>query len=93
MEMFHRGGTEEDEETNPERGSLEGDRFVGFISAFFCVIGLEEHCVEEEREKTEYEEQLDKKNGQVFRMMLNPTAGLRGDDLINIVEIYATGKQ
>jgi hypothetical protein len=28
VEMFHRGGTEEDEEADPERGSLEGDRFV-----------------------------------------------------------------
>ena len=76
VEMFHRGGTEEDEETDPERGSLKRDRFVGFISAFLCVIGLEEHRVEEEREKTENEKQLDKENGQVFRMMLNPTAGL-----------------
>ena len=31
VEMLHRGGTEEDEETDPERGSLKGDRFVGFI--------------------------------------------------------------
>ena len=51
VEMFHRGGTEEDEEANPERGSLEGDRFVRFFFAFFCVIGLEEHRVEEEREQ------------------------------------------
>lgn len=51
VEMFHRGGTEEDEEADPERGSLEGDRFVGFFSSSFsCVIGLEYHRVEEERE-------------------------------------------
>ena len=53
MEMFHRGGTEEDEEADPECSSLEGDRFVGFFLAFFCIIGLEDHRVEEEREKTE----------------------------------------
>jgi hypothetical protein len=93
VEMLHRGGTEEDEETDPERGSLKGDRFVGFISTFFRVIGLEEHCVEEEREKTENEKQLDKENGQIFCMMLDPATGLRGDDLINIVEVDATGKQ
>lgn len=93
VEMFHGGGTEEDKETDPERSALEGDRFIGFISAFFCIIGLEEHRVEEEREKTEYEKQLDKENGQVFCMMLDPAAGLRGDDLIHIVEIDATGKQ
>ena len=93
VEMFHRGGTEEDEKANPERGSLKRDRFVGLISTFFCVIGLEEHRVEEEREKTEYEKQFDKENGQIFCMMLDPAAGLRGDDLIDIVEIDATGKQ
>ena len=84
MEVFHRGGAEDDKETDPERGPLKGDRFVGF--AFFCVIGLEEDRVEEEREKTEDEQQLDKEDGQVLRMMLDPAAGLRGDDLINIVE-------
>lgn len=93
VEMFHRGGTEEDEEADPERGSLKRDRFVGSISAFLCVIGLEEHRIEKEREKTENEKQLDKENGQIFRMMLNPAAGLRGDKLINIVEIDATCKQ
>ena len=31
MEMFHRGGTEDDEEAHPERGALEGDRFVGYL--------------------------------------------------------------
>ena len=93
MEVFHRGGTEDDEKANPQCGSLEGDRFVGFFFAFFCVIGLEEHRVEEEREKTEDEKQLDKEDGQVFSMVLDPASGLRGDDLIDIVEIDATGKQ
>ena len=93
VEMFHRGGTEEDEEADPERGSLEGDRFVGFFLAFFCVIGLEDHSVEEEREKTEHEKQLNKEDGQVFRMVLDPASRLRGDDLIDIVEIDAAGKQ
>lgn len=93
VEMFHRGGTEKDEETDPERGSLKGDRFVGFFSAFFCVIGLEEHRIEEKREKTENEKQLDKENGQIFRMMLDPAAGLGGDELIDVVEIDAARKQ
>ena len=63
VEMFHRGGTEKDEEANPERGSLEGDRFVGFSVTVFYIIGLEEHRVKEEREKTEDEKQLDKEDG------------------------------
>ena len=93
VEMFHCGGTEEDEETDPECGLLEGDRFVGRFFAFFCIIRFEEHRVEEEREKTEDEKQLDKENGQVFRMVLDSAAGLRGDDLIDIVEVDTTGNQ
>ena len=97
MQVFHCRGTEEDEETDPERGSLKGDRLIGLFCAFFCtffsVIGPEEHRVQKEREKTEDEKQLDKENGQILRMVLNPAAGLRGNDLIDIVEIDATGKQ
>ena len=93
VEMLHCGGTEEDEEADPERGSLKGDRFVGFFCVFFCIIGLEEHRVQKEREKTEDEKQLDKEDGQILRMVLNSAAGLRGNDLIDIVEIDATGKQ
>jgi len=93
MEMFHRSGTEQDEEADPERGSLERNRFVGFFSVFFWVIGLEEHRVQEEREKTEDEKQLHEKHSQIFRMVLNPTASLCGNELIDIVEVDATGKQ
>lgn len=93
MEMFHRSGTEQDEETDPERGSLERNRFVGFFSVFFWVIGLEEHRVQEEREKTEDEKQLHKKHSQIFSMVLNPTASLCGNELIDIVEVDATSKQ
>jgi hypothetical protein len=38
VEMFHRGGTEEDEEADPERGSLEGNRLIGLLITFFCLI-------------------------------------------------------
>ena len=97
MEMLHRSGTEEDEETDPERGSLKGDRLIGFFYLFFCaflcVIGLEEYRVQKEGEKTEDEKQLDKEDGQILRMVLNPAASLRGNGLIDIVEIDATGKQ
>ena len=93
VEVFHRGGTKKDEEANPERGSLEGDRFVGFFFAFFYVIGLEDHSVEKEREKAEDEKQLDKEYSQVFRMVLDPASRFRRDELIDIVEIDATGKQ
>lgn len=55
VEMFHRSSTEEDEDADPERGSLKWDRLIGFRSLFFCVIGLEEHRVEEKREEAKGE--------------------------------------
>ena len=93
VEVFHRGGTEDDKEADPKRGSLEGDRFISFFFAFCCVIGLEEHSIKEEREKAEDEKQLDKEDGEIFRMVLDPATGLRSDDLIDIVEVDASGKQ
>jgi hypothetical protein len=36
--MFHRGGTENDEEADPERNSLKGNCLVGLFIAFFCLI-------------------------------------------------------
>lgn len=93
VEMFQRSGTEDYEEADPKCGSLEGDRFVGIFFAFFCVIGLEDHRIEKEREEAEDEKQFDKEDGQVFCMVLDPAAGLRGDDLIDIVEVDATGKE
>lgn len=38
VEMFHRGGTENDEEADPERGSLEGNCLIGLFITFFCLI-------------------------------------------------------
>ena len=29
MQVLHRGGAEDDEETHPEGGALEGDGFIG----------------------------------------------------------------
>jgi len=92
VEMFHRSSTEEDEDTDPECGSLKGDCLIGLPSLFVCIIGLEEHCVEEQREETKGEKKLNKKDGQVFGMVLNPAAGLQGDGLIDVVKIDATGK-
>jgi hypothetical protein len=93
MEMFHRSGTEEDEEADPERGSLERDRFIGLFPTFLCVIGLEKHRVEKKSEKTEDKKQFHKKDSEILCMVLDSAASLRGNELIDIVEIDATGKQ
>ena len=50
VEMFHRGGTEEDKDTDPERELLKGDGLIGLFS-FFRIIGLEKYRVEKKREE------------------------------------------
>jgi len=93
VEIFHRGSTENDEEADPKRGSLEGNCFVELFIAFFCLIRLEEYSIKKEGQKTEHEKQLDKEDNQICRMVLDPASGLRGDDLIDIVEIDTAGKK
>ena len=92
VEMFHCGGTKKNKDTDPEGSLLKRDRFIGLFS-FFCIIGLEEHRVEEKREKAENKKQLDKEDSQIFRMVLDPAAGLSGNELVDIVEINPAGKQ
>jgi hypothetical protein len=38
VEMFHRGGTENNQETDPERSLLEGNCLIGLFITFFCLI-------------------------------------------------------
>ena len=93
VEVLHRSRTEEDKEAYPKCSLLERDRFVGLFFPFFCVIGLEDHRVEKEREKTEDKKQFDKKYGQVFGVVLYPASRLSGDELIDVVDIDTAGKQ
>ena len=92
VEMFHGSGTENDEETDPECRALKGDRFVGDFFICIRVIGFEDHGIEEESQEAEDEKQFDEEDGQVFGMVLDSAAGLRGDDLIDVVKIDAAGK-
>ncbi len=75
MEMFHRGGTEEDEESR-SRARLVGRGSLRRILPSSASSDLKEHGVEKEREKTEDEKQLDQEDDQVLRMVLDPAAGL-----------------
>lgn len=93
VEMFHCSSTEKNKEAYPKRSLLERDRFVGLFFPLFCVIGLENHGVEKEREKTEDKKQFDKKDGQVFSMVLDSAPRLSGDKLIDVVDINTAGKQ
>jgi hypothetical protein len=75
MEVLHGGSAENNEESHPEGGTLEGDHLIGF--AFFrLVISFENHCIEEERQQTQHEKELDEKDREVFGVMLDARAGL-----------------
>lgn len=92
VEMFHCGGTKKNEDTDPEGSLLKRDCLIRLFS-FFCIIGLEKHRVEEKCEQAENKKQLDKEDGQIFRMVLDSAAGLSGNELVDVVEINPAGKQ
>src|SRR5262245_28295549 len=92
MKMFHGCRTKDDEETHPECRALERDRLV-FCSFFGFFVRFKNDGVEEERYEAEHEEELDKKNGQVFGMVLYTAACLRHQHLVHIVKIDTPGEQ
>ena len=55
VEMFHRSSTEQDKDADPECSSLKGNCFIGLPSLLVCIIGLEEHRVQEQRKETKGE--------------------------------------
>src|SRR5215831_7492161 len=92
MEVLHSGRTEDNEESHPQCGALKWNDFVG-LALFGLVIGFENHRVEEKGDEAKHEEQLDEKDGEVFCVMLNAAAGLRCQNLIDIVEVDPARKQ
>jgi hypothetical protein len=92
VQVLHRRCAENDEESHPQRGTLKGDDFVGF-SLFGFIIGFENHGIQEQGQEAKNEEQFDEKDSEVFRVMLNTAAGLRCQDLIDIVKVDPPGEQ
>src|SRR5579864_1484205 len=75
VQVLHRCCAEDDEESHPQCGALKWDDFVRL--ALFCfIVGFEDHGIKEEGDEAENEEQLDEKDGQVFRVVLNPGTSL-----------------
>lgn len=93
MEMLHSGGAKDDEEAHPEGGALKGNRFVVFAFLFFILICFENDGVEKQREKAQDENQLDAENPEVLRMVLHALAGLRHEDLIDVMKVDAASEQ
>jgi hypothetical protein len=50
VQVFHGGGTENNEESHPQSGSLERDGFIGLFLMLFLRIGFEDDCIEKERQ-------------------------------------------
>jgi hypothetical protein len=92
MQVFHGGGAEDYEEAHPEGGTLVRDGLVR-RALFGLIVWLEDDSVEKKRQEAQDKEELDEEDGQVLGVMLYAGAGLRGQDLINIMEVDATGKQ
>src|SRR5688572_27551004 len=92
MQVLHGCCAEDDEESHPQGGALIGDGFIG-LPFFGLIVGFKNHGIEEKRQKAEHKEQLDKKDGEVFCVMLNARTGLGGQHLIDIMKVDPTGKQ
>ena len=92
MQMFHGRCAEDNEESNPQCGTLIRDRFV---ASFFAVvlIGFEDDGVEVEGHEAEHKKQLDEEDRQVLSVVWNTAARLRGNDLIHIMEIDSAREQ
>ena len=90
--MFQGCCAEDNEKSHPECGTLERDGFVRLV--FVClIVRFKDDGVEEQREKTEDKKQLDAEDDEIFGMMLHANTGLRRNDLINVMQVDAAGKQ
>ncbi len=90
--MLHGCSAEDDEETHPEGGSLERDGFIRFLLVRF-VLRSKNNGVKEQREEAQHEKKFDHEDHEVFGVVLHPGTGLRSQDLIDVVEVHAAGKQ
>ena len=87
MQIFHRGGTEDDENAHPEGHPLEGDSFQFFFRVFGGGLTFEDEGVEKEGDDAEHERELDKEDGQILGTVRNAAARLRQHHLADEVEV------
>lgn len=92
VEMLHSGCAEDDKKSHPERGALKGNRLVVFPFLFFVLIRFENDGIEEQREKAQDQNQLDAEDPEILGMVLHALAGLRNEDLIDVMEVDAAGE-
>jgi len=90
--MFHGGSAQNDEEPHPKSRSLEGNSLIRFRVVGF-VFGFENDSIEKQCEKPQYEEKFDHEDHEVLGVVLNAGAGLRDQDLIDVVEVHTPGEQ
>ncbi len=93
MQVFHRGGAENDEKAHPERSALKWNRFVVLAFLFFILIGFENDGIEEKSEQAQYQDEFNAENPEIFGMVLHALACLRYEDLIDVVQVDAAGEQ
>src|SRR5579884_324221 len=97
VQVLHGGGAEDDEEADPQGRPLVGDRlvdlFLVFLVGFVARVGLKDNRVEEEGQETENEKELDEEDRQILCMVIDGLAGLRQQQLIDVVQVDAAGEQ
>lgn len=92
MQVFHGCGAENNEKPHPEGRALEGNGFIG-LSLIGLIVRLENDRVEEQREEAQHEKKFDHEDHEILGVVLHPAAGLRDQNLIDVMEVHTAGKQ
>ena len=92
MQMLHGRRAEDDEETHPEGGPLEGDGFIRFLFVGF-VLGSKDNGVKKQCEEAQNEKKFNHEDHEVLGVVFHPVAALGNQDLIDIMKVYAAGEQ
>ena len=92
MQILHGGSAEDDEESHPQGCTLERDDLVRLFLVG-VIIGPKDDGVQKQGEQTQHQEQLNHEHHEVFGVVLHAGAGLGDQDLIDVVEIDASGEQ
>ena len=82
--MLHGGGAEDDEETHPQSCTLERDDLVRLFLVG-VIISAKDDGVQEQGEEAKYQQEFNHEDHEVLSMVLNARAGLRDQDLIDVM--------
>ena len=98
MQVFHRGGAEDNEDTHPQSTALKRNRFHGHFFSF--LLGLvsggfisENDGVQKNSQNPQDQPQFNEKHREVFCIVRDSLTRLGHHGLTDVVEINPAGKQ